>query len=495
MLKNQIDTYDYNNSGNHKRRFLKMLTTVGLCLALLTVPLTSCKVHVNDSKAARTVSSDLNDKLSAYRTDILDSSKAMSSDRGIRKYLLRWADDRGVNYTVDENGNVIMTVDAGSGYENSDPTVLICPYDSSQLSNCVDPMAMALYAVKNNNDTGKLIVIFTKENNGEYVGAKSLSKGLFSDDSKVIVLDGSEDSLFALSSAYGVSFRFTQNVQYTNPENNVAYKITMKGLGTTEDQSSNKNPILRLCSLLRSLKSSNINYELASFDSGKGGILSADSASMTIVISQDREDRFIQKMDSATTRFNEDKAKLHEGAVYSYEKVKMPESVLTQDSAENFVNFMKTLPHGTFYRDPNTNDVVARTSINSVKIKDEELTINAVGFSLDQAQIKEIIHTEKAFCELSDVKYEKTGSIPNWIETKNTDGTELSQEIARCYKNYSGKTLSYAQPLATSAAGYIKALNPKCEIITMTVNQSVLKNCTGTLIEYLILNLPENSKN
>ena len=63
------------------------------------------------------LSGKVSEKLDAYRTDLQDSSKAMKSNEGIRKYLTGWADSKDVDYCTDKFGNVIMTVESSKDYK------------------------------------------------------------------------------------------------------------------------------------------------------------------------------------------------------------------------------------------------------------------------------------------------------------------------------------------------------------------------------------------
>lgn len=473
-----------------KRRRIRILA-VGLVLLLAAASLTGCKLHASSSKYTQTVSDSLETKLEAYRTDLLDSSDTMTSNDRIRKYLTDWADSKGINYFEDAGGNVVMTVDAGEGYENARPTILVCPYDAAEYQTYVEPMTMALYAIKNNQSTGKLTVIFTQEQGHQFVGAKKLSKGLFPDDARVIVLNGDQTGRLSVVSGGGASFRFTAPVEWTQPEYTKAYTITMSGLGSYQASTSlseDNNPIIRMRKLLEDLSSSNIAYELASFQAGNDDDLSADSATITIVISADREEKFLEKMDDQTSRFNEDKSKQHPGAVFTYEACEMPERVMTTASRDRVVNFLYTLLSGTFQKDEE--GAIALNNICFVSTSDDAVRIRSVGSSVNKKTLQNLIESEKTLCSLSDVQFEQIDSVPIWQGDEDAD---LSQRIAAAYQSYTGKSLTYSRGVTTTTAGFIHELNPNCEIVVMTVSSSVLKNCTGTLMEYLIQNVPDES--
>ncbi len=96
--------------------------------------------------------------MAAYRTDLEDSADTLTSTAAIKEYLSNWAKEKGITCTTDGHDNVIMSVKASEEYKEADPTVIVCSYDPKQFRTCIDPIALSLYAVKNNESTGRLTV-------------------------------------------------------------------------------------------------------------------------------------------------------------------------------------------------------------------------------------------------------------------------------------------------------------------------------------------------
>ncbi|NLD11356.1 MAG: aminoacyl-histidine dipeptidase [Clostridiales bacterium] len=464
-----------------KRKKIAILLLI-TCLITGMSLMTSCN---NTEDPTKDLSAKLDSKLNAYKTDLQDSADTMNSNKNIRNYLTSWAKEKGISYNVDKAGNVIMTSDAGKGYKEVAPTVILCSYDESQFSSYIDPIVMALYTIKNNESTGKLTVIFTAENGHSLSGVKSLSSSYFTDDTNVFCINSGQKGLFATKTGASSSYRSTQSISYTTPTLTKAYKISMTGLpgGQPDSKTSDMiNPITRMSSLLSSLKSSGISYQLASINGGDDDDLYAKSASMTIVIDANKEESFIEKMDKATEKFNEKNKDEFKGIKYSYKKVSMPSKVISTSDCNRFVSFMYTLLDGVYYKDDDGN-LVSITNISSIKTTDSSIRIGSVAYSLDKANLKEIDTGEETLCNLSGISYKKTSSIPLW---EGKSDTKFTTAVAAAYKDYVSQTLTYSDSVPSSLASYIAQKNSKCDIISITVNDNVVKDCTGALVTYLI---------
>lgn len=453
-----------------------------VCLVSVMSIMTSCD---NTKNQTENLSSKLKNKLEAYKTDLKDSASTMKTNDNIKSYLTSWAKSKGINYTTDDAGNVIMTKSAGSKYKDVAPTVIVCPYDQNQFENYINPVATALYTIKNNESTGKLTVIFTKESGHDFSGIQALDSKYITNDSKVFCLNGGQKGLFATKSGASSTYRFTQSVSYRSPSYTKAYKITISGLpgGQPDSKISDYvNPITKLESLLASLKSKGIGYELASIKGGNDSNLYATSATMTIVVDADKEESFKEKMEELTKDFKEKYSKDYPKINYTYKSVSTPSKVLTTSKCSKFVSYMYTLLDGEYYKDDDGN-LVSITNISYIKSSGSSIKINSVAYSLDAANLAEIDNGEKTLCSLSGVKYKKTSSTPLW---KGSSTSKFAKAVSTAYNTYTSSNLTYTDSITASNASYISKLNSKCSIICVTVNDNVVEDCTGTIIEYLM---------
>ena len=131
---------------------IKKITSLILvtCLVFSMLLLASCSGGNNSKISTEDLSNKINSKLSAYATDLEESTAFSKGNKYIRQYLRNWAKSKDVDCTIDSANNVIMTQKTSEEYKDADPTVIICPYDSSESENYTAAIALSLYVIKNN---------------------------------------------------------------------------------------------------------------------------------------------------------------------------------------------------------------------------------------------------------------------------------------------------------------------------------------------------------
>lgn len=496
------------------KSILSGAAALSLCCALIFTtsacePRTQAAAQQSASSGSKTESSEqtrntaasattLAQKLSAYEIELQDSTKAFSSNSGIRNYLKSWASSRDIACTTDSGGNVIMTRASSKDYQKAAPTIIICPYDAQQESQGISPIASALYIMNNNQSTGKLTVIFTQEKGHQFVGIKKLDKSLITDKSRVFYLNGTDKGQFSLKAASSMLMQFSHKLKYTKPEYSLTYQVTIHGLDRGQANSGisdNTNAILRIKELLKYMKGANIGYNIASIQGGSNDGLSPGSCTVTFTVDPNRQDKFITHMDNVTERFNADRAHEHPGATYLYKKVTTPSQVIDTDSAQTLLAFMYTLMNGMYtdnkIRNNNlSDDPYSLNCVTYIKTDPEKFTINSVSNSLLDSDQTEIRKAQKKLAGLTGTSAKVISTSPMW--TGDEDDNFVS-DVSTAYKKYNHAALRYSDSYASTGAGYIQKMNPKASIVVLNMNDSVLEACTGTIIDYLITSVSGHS--
>lgn len=461
---------------------MKKLISVLLIFTLLSSMLfsfTSCEPEEED------LSSKIKEKLSVYQTDLEDSAATFTSAGAIRDYLCNWAKTKGIDYTVDSHDNVIMNIKSSKEYKEADPVVILCSYDAKQFKSCIAPMAMAMYIAKNNEATGKLKVIFTREEGHDFSGVQSLNSKYFKDNTKVFCLNGGSKNMWSQKTGARSTYTFTNDINFTHPAGDKAYKIKIAGLpGGIPDSgiSSYPNPIKEIGDLLAYFKTNALIYELADVKGGSYGNLYPKSASATIVIDEDDFEKFQKRMEKAIETFNEDSLEDYPDVTYTYEEVPLPDQVLTQECLNEFVSVLYTLIDGVYYRDEEKN-LISISSIGSINCKGNTCTISAVGNSLSVTSLNEIDTTYSTICGLSEIEYSRIDRQQNWFANQNS---AFYQDIAKAFNDYSDKELEYKDCVSAANTSYVYLKNPKCNIVNVSVNEERTERYTGTIITFLL---------
>ena len=470
---------------------MKKLTTAILLVALVGTALFS--LTACSSEEEEDLSSKVEEKVAAYRTDLEDSADTLTSTAAIKEYLSNWAKEKGITCTTDGHDNVIMSVKASEEYKEADPTVIVCSYDPKQFRTCIDPIALSLYAVKNNESTGRLTVIFTSEDGHDFSGIRSLNSKYFTDDSNVFCVNGGDKNMWSTSTAGRSSYDFSTEVSYTAPEGEKAYRIRIEGLpGGIPDSriSSYPNPIKEIGDLLAYFKTNSLIYELADIHGGESGNLYPKSASVTVVIDEDDIEKFQKRMETAIENYNDDNLEDYPEMTHTYEEVELPRRVMTQEHLNEFVSLLYTLIDGVYSRDDDDNQV-SITSIGSIIKNENRYTISAVGNSLSEADLTEIDTAYKTICGLANVNYKKTDSQSGWTSDSDSD---LAKQVAEAFNSYSGADMEYRDCVAATNATYIQEKNENCSIISVSVNENRLERYTGKFITFLLTQTHKNTE-
>jgi len=438
-----------------------------------------------DKSEEADLSSKIEQKIVAYRTDLQDSASTLTSTDAIKKYFCNWAESKGIAYETDAHDNVILEVPAGEGYENASPSVILCGYDSEHFANCIDPISVALYVAKNNEGTGKLTVIFTEDKNHSFSGIQGLDQKYFPNDANVFNLNGGTKNMWSTTTAGNGCYTFSGTVDRTKPKGSQAYRISITGLPggvPNEKIASYPNPIKELSDLLAYFKTNSVIFELAKMTGGTNGSLYPKSAGCTIVIDENDHDKFEKRITTAIENFNEKYEGY--GAVYSYKKVKTPDTVLTSADMNKLVSFLYTMVDGVYERDEE-DEILSITNIGAIQCTGSSCTVFASGNSMTKTGLNQIDLSYTTVCGLANVKYKKTSSIDSWSVHK-PDEDPFVQNVADAFQEYSEGTMKYRDSIAVTNCSYVYEKNPECNLMNITVNWKRIEKYAGTLITFLL---------
>lgn len=205
---------------------MKKMTVLMLTLALVLTNLvfTGCGNDIKD------LPQRIEEKVSAYETDIMDSLGTLDNNDSIRTYLYNWAKSKDISVSYDYSNNVIMSIKSDKDHKDADPVVVQCSYDEKNMANCVQTMAVALYLAKNPENHGSLKVIFTAESGHDFAGIEGLSSEYFTNKTKVFCLSPTLSKIVSSNSGASAKYTFSHDVDRVSPKNSMAYKIRIKGL-------------------------------------------------------------------------------------------------------------------------------------------------------------------------------------------------------------------------------------------------------------------------
>lgn len=472
------------------RMTFKKLTIWFICAAMVftsTGMLTACsKKEESNTLSVNALQEKIDNKTDAYMTDLNDSRSGLTSNKKMARYIMNWAESKGIRAKTDDGGVIIMNVDGSEKYKDVPKTVIVCPYDELDFEGTLNCLILTFYVLKNNEDTGKLSAIFLPEKGHDLSSAESIKKEYFGKKSRIICLAGNQHASVGRSTGGCSRYIFSKNYNTVKPKNKVAFKIRISGIKRGQinsDINAKINPIIELNSLLASLRSSSIDFEIASMRGGKDGLMYPGGCTLTITVDEDRQSTFENKLANRIESFDKRKQTEDPDAVYEYEETKVPGKVIGQKDSSELVGFIYTLLEDEYHQDEDTDELMAVCDISNIRTRNGKVRIGSNACSIDMGRIYEIDEAEKTLCGLSGFKFDKISSYPSWVAD---DESEFTEAFKKAYKKYTGKKLKITSQVTPAYTSKIAELRKEADILSVTVSDNTLTDLTGAVMEYLI---------
>ena len=118
-----------------------------ICIAIIIICACAAAVYYfffQSDDNPPTLEETVNNRISAYETDLLDSFASMTNQAAVTRYLVNWAENKGIDVTTDDAGNVIYSIKASEGFESQPPSVVLCGYDYTSMESYKNSIASAL---------------------------------------------------------------------------------------------------------------------------------------------------------------------------------------------------------------------------------------------------------------------------------------------------------------------------------------------------------------
>ena len=428
----------------------------------------------------------LEEKLVAYETDLLDSLGSMDTNEAVADYLVNWAKNKEIPATVDENGNVIFTVNPSEGYDSAAPAAILCSFDAGHMDAYAEQMAVAMCIAKNAQNHGKLSVIFLSETDGDNSGVLQLNEGHFSDNTEVFYLGNSGSSKVSATTGGYRHYTISRKLGYEQPEYDTAFRIRIENCPAqllTDAIDQRPNPIKTLGDVLANFKSTSLLFELSGISGGTDENLTASSASMTVVVSDSDVDKFQANMDNFIEKFYDKYTEDYPDITYTYEEVDLPSNVLKKDYVDNLVSFLYTAFDGVYYKNDDGN-VVALTNIGQISSKNSRLQIEIAAASYDITVLDEISEAYETICGLSDLNYKCQDEYP--IFSGEEAAADFLTAFEEAFTQFTGDSSMNQEGVAEfTPCTIIHEKNNRVPILYCGVTENTKHKFSGAIVTYL----------
>ncbi len=370
-----------------------------------------------------------------------------------------------ISFKEDKVGNIVASVPATKGYENSPTVVLqghvdmVCEknketkhdFDNDPITMVRDDgwikakgttlgsdngigVAAALSVITDKDAVhGPVEILLTIDEETGLTGATKVGEGFIS--GKILLnLDSEEDGAFYVGCAGGVDTLGTFNIEFENvPSGFTPYELMATGLkGGHSGLDINRgraNGIKVLTIALAHI--GKFDYRVAKIE---GGSLrnAIPREAEAIVLLKDSDVSDVEKVikDVEKTLVNEFKNS-DSGIKINLNKVSLNHSkVFTRKFSDKLLNTLFAIPHGVVMMSTDISDMVeTSTNLASIKTEDDKVIIGTSQRSSVESAKKYIAQSVRSILSLAGAEIEKTDGYPGWKPNMDSKILKISKSV------------------------------------------------------------------
>lgn len=382
-----------------------------------------------DEDADNQLKKDVYDLYESLQTVIGDADNGYD----VARYLYDWGETNGFVSRSLSGGNVIITRPASLPDPSFPYTILQCSLDPADPKASAQKAAIAMAALMNVRENGKISVLFTLRDGGNYTGARRVNSSLLDAD-YFINLDLGESSRILTGSAGYTACRVTLPYKTAAPSTTKAYKITISGLPSGEASGEGglpPNPIVILSSLLTVSRANGTLLELADFAGGSSADSYPSEATVVVCLEQNSEARFLKRVASNQESFYEKYSEEYPDASYAFEEVALPAKVVASDDASRILSLLYTSKNGVARTsESDGGDVLALANMGRLKLTGGVMTLDLGLRCLTDSLVPELLETYKASAYLSQATFNVLSETAGWPPAEENALAELLDAAA-----------------------------------------------------------------
>lgn len=400
-----------------------------------------------------------------YFDEITKIPRPSKKEEKIIKYLLDFAKEHNLEAEKDEAGNVIIRKPATPGKENSKTVILqshsdiVCEknsdvvfdFDNDPIQTYIDGdwvkakgttlggddgigIAASLVVLASTDlQHGPVEALFTSDEETGMSGAFGLKEG-FMKGEILINLDSEDEGELFIGCAGGMDtvaeFSYKKKIV---PEDSVAYKIAITGLngGHSGDEIDsglgNSNKILNRIILSAYKK---FNVRLADFNGGNLRNAIAREAFGIITIYEKHTADFESLVSKLSIDIKNEFSVTEKNLEISYEKVELPEFVISKKIQKNLMHSLYACWHGVYAMSADMPGLVeTSTNLASVKfIDDNKIKVETSQRSSVESGKYDMAQTVASVFKLAGAKVKHGDGYPGWKPNTDSEIMKITEE-------------------------------------------------------------------
>ncbi len=397
-----------------------------------------------------------------YFFEISAIPRESKHEEKIIKYLIDFAQKRGLKYKKDPAGNVVISKKASKGKEKSPVVVLqshidmVCEKNEGTKHDFQkDPLQLyvekgfirakgttlgaddglgvaASLAVLDGKDLshGPIECLFTVDEETGLTGANALRPGFFT-GMRLLNLDSEEEGSIYIGCAGGKTTSFSKQIKKIKNDKSYSCKIFLSGLkgghsGIAIDKGRG-NALILLARFLWNLNEK-INFTLTDFNGGEKHNALPREAYAVINLNEKEISVLEKEVRKYTDFYRQEFKSFDEGVSLSIKKMPVCKDALTEEEKRTLVNLVYSFPHGVHSMSPDIKGLVqTSTNLASVTIGKAKINILTSQRSSVESSIHDIAGKVIAHGTLAGYSYTSKDPYPAW--TPNPDSKLLKTAI------------------------------------------------------------------
>ncbi|ROL55744.1 aminoacyl-histidine dipeptidase [Bacteroidetes/Chlorobi group bacterium Naka2016] len=396
--------------------------------------------------------------------EITQIPRPSKREEKIVAYVIDFARKHGLEYRQDKLGNVVIKKPATPGMENRKGVVIqghldmVCEKNADVehdfLNDPIKPyvdgdwvkaqgttlgadngigvaMGLAVLASKDIAHPDVEVLLTLDEETG-LTGAQQLGQDLL--ENKILInLDSEEEGVFIIGCAGGIntsgSFYYESEPV---PSNHIAYKISLKGLmggHSGLEINDGRGNAIKLLNRFLWLLWKKIDFRLSSFDGGNAHNAIPREAFATITFNQKNEIKFHSFADEFRHILSTEWKSKEPNIELIYEKVELPDFVLSRETQKKLLNALYVLPHGVIRFSPDVKGLVqTSTNLAVIKTNPNEIFVLTSQRSSVETEKFDISNQVKIGFELAGALPKQGEGYPSWQPNINSPILEVAKE-------------------------------------------------------------------
>ncbi|HAK00480.1 MAG TPA: cytosol nonspecific dipeptidase [Bacteroidales bacterium] len=417
----------------------------------------------------------------------------------IVEYVCKYAQNLGLEYFVDQAGNVVIRKEATPGMGNRMGIILqghldmvaqknndtvhdflqqpIRPFVDGDwvkahgttlgADNGIGAAAALAALAEPNLQHGPLEILLTIEEETGLTGAKKLQPGMLKGDI-LINLDSEDEGELYIGCAGGIDtvaqFTFQQEPM---PMGHISYQVEVKGLkgghSGLDIHLGRGNAIKSLNRLLWELSRS-MNLRIASFNGGSLRNAIPREAAAVVAIPKEFADAFESRVAKFESIIKNELGAVEPNFILRAMRVENPTFVIDNTSASNLLNAVYACPNGAMRMVSEMPEVVeTSTNLAIVKCENGSIEVSSLQRSSVDSAKDDLANMLRAVFEMANAQVVQSGSYPGWKPNLKSPILKAMKEV---YRNKFGKTPEQKVIHAGLECGIISGVYPNLDLIS-----------------------------